>query len=118
MVTTAEQTWTTVGAEIVDRVGGRETVERKIEGLEWRTREQGSDVAFAPGAAINAAIRDLRIPRVTAFAIDSFEIRDDAGDGFYPGFYGIEGNYTNGRARVYLLDTGVELVPVMSELYH
>lgn len=29
---------------------------------------------------------------------------------------GVQGEYTNGTARVYLLDTGTELIPVASEL--
>lgn len=115
-----ERTWTTVGDELVERVGGRDVIGTAIEDLDWQIvdRDAGVTVGAMPGIAINATIRELRIPKVSAIAVDSFSIpaasSDD--DGFYPGFYGIEGNYTNGLARVYLLDTGCEIVPVASEL--
>lgn len=114
-----ERSWTTVGAEYVERLGQAE-VEAEIEALEWHELpEEGSvDVAFSPGFAIKAAIREFGMPKVSAFAISGFS-REGVGedDGFYPGFYGIEANYKNGRARVYLLDVGVSVTPLASDFW-
>lgn len=111
-----QRTWTTVAERNVERVGGRSAIEAKIEALDWRDAHVDSTVGAMQGMAINACIAELGLPRVSAYAIDSFEIPGDFDrDGFYPGFYGIECNYANGRARVYVLDTGGEITPVCSD---
>src|SRR2546430_5775899 len=108
-----ERTWTEIGADYVERLGKR-SVEHEIEALDWQdVKDDGITVAFIPGQAIKEATRELRIPNVTKVAISSFDCPATSPDqdGFYPGFYGIEGNYKNGRARVYVLDTGTSLTP-------
>lgn len=111
-----ERTWTTVAERNVERVGGRDAIEAKIAGLDWRDAKADGTVGAFQGAAINACIAELGLPRVSAYAVDAFEIPGDADhDGFYPGFYGIECTYANGRARVYVLDTGTEVTPVCSD---
>lgn len=115
-----ERTWTTLGKELVEKVGGRETVEAAIAALEWQTIPPKGKltVGALPGFSIKATIRELSIPKVTRIAISSFSVPGaDDGDGFYPGFYGIEGNYTNGRGLIFVLDTGVSITPLVSDLY-
>lgn len=119
---TPERTWLSVGAELVERIGGQATVEAAVDALEWQPIPDDDGAApllgFSQGYAIRAAIKELRLPNVSAIADSTIECPGtDGEDGFYPGFYSIEANYTNGRARIYLVDTGLKLVPVMSELY-
>jgi hypothetical protein len=106
---------------MVERLGGRDEVAAEAERMEWQELTEGGSltVGFMPGHAIKAVIGELGIPKVSAIAISSFDRpasnRED--DGFYPGFYGIEGNYTNGRARIYVLDLGTCIEPLFSDLY-
>jgi len=110
-----ERSWTTVGAALVARLG-QQDVEAEIEAFDWQPVEDGMEVAFSPGHAIKTAIQEFRLPKVSAIAISAFAREGGENeDGFYPGFYGVEANYVNGRARVYLLDTGVELIPLASD---
>lgn len=110
-----ERSWTTVGAALVARLGQKE-IEDEIETFDWQPVETGMEIAFSPGQAIKTAILEFGLPKVSAIAISGFAREGgDGEDGFYPGFYGIEANYVNGRARVYLLDTGVELIPLASD---
>lgn len=111
--TRTSRTWTTVGAEYVDRLG-KKAVESEIETLEWQEiPEDGSlTVAYLPGDSIKQTILQLDLPRVSAIAISGFER-----PGFYPGFYGIEANYTDGRARIYVLDTGTGVSPLAHDFW-
>lgn len=111
-----QRNWTTVGAETVERAGGQEAVETAIAGLEWTTETR---VAFMPGAAINAAIEQLELPRVSRIALSAIEVPPASmeEDGFYPGFYGIECSYGNGLARVYVLDTGTSIDVACTDFY-
>ena len=106
-------------AALVARCGGRDTLELEAERLEWVGLEEGGvTVGAMPGAGINECIRELRIPRVSAVAVGSLVApADDAGEGFYPGLYGIEGNYSNGRVRVHVIDAGTFLRPVFCDVF-
>lgn len=115
-----ERSWLSIGDEFVAKVGGgQDGVAAAIDGLEWiDIPEDGSlTVAFSPGYAIKAAIREFGLPAVRRVApYGGFSIPDaDGGDGFYPALYGIEANYANGRARIFLLDTGTGLTPLCSD---
>lgn len=110
-----ERSWTTTGTPLVKRLGQKE-VEDEIEAFDWQPVEAGMEIAFSPGHAIKTAIQEFGLPKVSAIALSGFSREGGSEeDGFYPGFYGIEANYVNGRARVYLLDTGVELIPLASD---
>jgi hypothetical protein len=119
-VRAVERTWTEVGAEYVERLGKR-SVEHEIEALEWTLKPEGgtATVGMMPGMAINKLIEEFALPRVTGFAISGFERPGvpDVSEGFYPGFYGIEVNYSNGRARIYVLDVGATLIPLASDFW-
>lgn len=114
--------WTEVGAEYVERLGGREDVEQGIRELDWEDIPPAGKltVGFLPGVAINEAIAQLALPRVAKVAISAFDrpAASPEEDGFYPGFYGIECSYGDGLARVYVLDPGGnELTPLASDFY-
>ena len=110
--------WTEIGEPIVEKIG-REAIMDAIDLLEWQPiPEHGSlTLGAMPGMAINAAIRQLELPRVTRVAVDSFDVQVDGEDGYYPGFYGIESNFTDGRCFVFVVDEGHALTPVCSVLF-
>lgn len=105
-----ERSWTTVGAAL--ELEGRATPDRDeyarlFDGLEWEPVAGAKPMM--PGLAIKHAIAELGIPRVSRVAI-SHELAPY-------GLYGIEGNYKNGRALVFIVDRGAELVPIASDFY-
>lgn len=114
-----QRTWTTVGAELElerddDIPGGprrfkpsQERYARLFDGLKWEPA--AGSKPMLPGLAIKEAIRELGIPKVSRIAI-SHELAPY-------GLYGIEGNYKNGRALVYLVDTGGKVTPIASDFY-
>lgn len=117
-----KRTWTTVADDVVKRIpGGRDRVTAEAADLDWQDvpKDGSLTVGFMPGAAIRSAIQEFGIPKVSKIAIGSIDCPAASGDedGFYPGFYAIEGNYRNGRARVYLVDTGTSLTPVFSDFW-
>lgn len=124
----AERTWTTVGEEHIGtlviedgRTLTRELVEQAIEDLDWIETATNPTMPMMPALGIQSAIEQLTIPRVTKVAWCCRATDDPEFDERYPlapfGFYGIEGNYSNGRACVYVLDLGVGLTPLCSELF-
>lgn len=98
--------WTTVGAKFTRTERQRANVAGAVARLEWVAPE--GEFPMLPAENIKAAIRSLRIPKVSLIAIGTM--------GRY-GFYGIEGNYANGRARFYVLDRGSEVVLVASDFF-
>jgi hypothetical protein len=107
------RTWTTIGAEVVGvaledgTALDRQRLEAAIAGLEWRSA--GVELPMMPGQMVLATVRQLRIPKVSAVAISS-ELAPY-------GLYGVEGNYANGRARIYVVDQGTGAVPVASDFW-
>jgi len=68
-----------------------------------------------PGLAIKTCIRQLSLPRVSqvawngaAASVDWYDPKRREGEHY--SIYGIEMNYDNGRARVYVIDTGTGAV--------
>jgi len=103
--------WTTVGVEEVDGDETREAFSRAVVALVWMDVSQGQEltVGAIPGLNITEIIRELRIPKVSAVAISNQ---------LAPyGLYGIEGNYKNGRARVYVIDRGSDCLPIASDFW-
>ena len=99
-----ERTWTNVGGKWVAD-GDRPRVLRYIERMTWEGVE--GNKPMMPALGIKAAIKELRIPRVDLIAISA--------DMAPYGLYGIQAHYTNGRVRVYLVDSGCGVTPIMSE---
>lgn len=130
--TAARRDWMNVGARYTTPER-RQQVEQEIARLKWTTFADAKDgtlsLPFCPGEAIKKAIRELRIPKVTAIAWTAgtgkrtrpaclnFPGRTGDEDGEYPGLYGIEGNYKNGRVRLYVADNGTEILPVAVDFW-
>ena len=124
MTTTTEpqekRAWTEIGKEVIGRrlEGGarltRAAIVRAIDTFEWvetpADPEAEMTLPIVPALAIQAAIKELRIPKVTRIAWRCHELAPH-------GFYGIEGNYKNGRVRVYVVDTGTHLIPVRTDFW-
>lgn len=111
-----EQNWTLIGAEHIGHTrleSGRQltrpVVQRAIDGLDWVDVVDGLELPMMPGLAIKTAISELNIPKPSKVAV-SHELAPY-------GFVAIEGNYSNGRARVYVLDLGSTLVPLRSDFW-
>ena len=100
--------WMKTGAEHTkDR---HEQVEEIISRMEWDSHYIGKQIAMMPALAIQAAIKEFRIPRVSAVSYNCHE--------FAPfGLYGIEGNYTNGKVRIFIVDEGSHLVPICAYVW-
>lgn len=115
--TAPRRDWTNVGARYTTPER-REQVECAIAGLTWQPFVESMSLPMSPGLGIQEAIRELSLPRVSALAWDgalSFPAPNDESE--YPGLYGIEANYANGRARIYLIDNGTEIVPVCADFW-
>lgn len=80
-------------------------IERAIDELEWVDATVDLTLPALSGMAITEVVRELRIPKVTQISYGCNELAPY-------GFYGIEGNYKNGRVRVYVVDSGTECTPV------
>lgn len=101
-----------VGRRFTEPYGDQ--IEREIRGLRWGNEPQ---TGMLPGLGINAAIRELKLPKVTAYATNgSFTVPDPPETATY-GVYGIEANYRDCRIRLYLADTGTEIVPLFVDVF-
>ena len=99
--------WTTVGAAAIEGAGGRPRVEAAIAGLTWNP--MATPAPFSQGYVIRAAIQEFRMPRPSQWG-DSHHLAPF-------GLVGIEPHYTNGRARLYVLDAGSQAIPVCSDFF-
>jgi hypothetical protein len=102
------RTWTTVGA---GHSRGNETRLGKIlDALSWtEIPPAGVCEPAMPALAIMGAIRELRLPGVTHYAISH---------ALAPfGLVGIRAHYADGRADVYVVDEGSQLVVLASDFY-
>lgn len=98
-----ERTWTQVGAGIT--AGNEERIGSIIERMQWRGLP--SEMSLTAGMGISAAIEQLGLGGVTAVA-DSNEMAPF-------GLYGIQNTYTDGTARVYVVDRGDDMVVIASD---
>lgn len=98
--------WTPVGKRYTRTLVQRASVLREVSGMQWVSPK--GKFSMSDGLALEAAIKEFRIPNVSAVSVNARH------EGYT--LLGIEGNYSNGRARIYMLDTGSRLVPLMSEL--
>lgn len=85
----------------------RSKIEAAIFSLEWQALPV--ELGMMPGEGIKAAIKELRIPRVSHVAVSS-ELAPY-------GFYGIRAQYSNGRAEIFIADMGTYLCPIVSDFY-
>lgn len=115
-MTDFERTWTDTGAEYTGDVD-RARVEQQIDALEWKQVFDGMSLPFSPGEAIKAVIAELELPKVSQIAHNGYLTWPDGPETAHYSVYGIEANYRNGRARVYVLDTGTSCIPLASDFW-
>lgn len=113
-----QQNWTKTGEEFIGKpvdpaewpgvITSRDMVVKAIENLEWQeVPNHGLEMGIAEAMAIETAIRDYKIPKVSHVATSP--------DLAPWGFYGIRGHYSNGVAEIYILDLGSQLATVRSD---
>ncbi len=103
-----QRNWTEVGREHTD--GNREFIGEFFDRMQWQELGTGGiEAPMMPGEGIKSMIRELRIPKVSRVAWSN--------DMAPYGLYGVEGNYTNGQARVYAVDEGSRLVVLCSDFW-
>jgi hypothetical protein len=110
MTTTAApmvRTWTNVGILHSETPELRARLEGMFDRLPWKRYTPGAEEAMMPALGIRAAINELRIPRVSHYAISN-ELAPY-------GLYAIRGHFLNGRVDVYLVDEGSSLVVLASD---
>lgn len=113
--------WIGVGKEYVKTDEDKKKIEKKIKGLKWMdipaAGEPALSVGMMPGMGIKTFIKEFKVPKVDKVAIADrgFELSVEKGASY--GFYGIQGNYTNGRVRIYVLDAGNVMIPIVSEIF-
>ena len=100
-----QRTWTKVGVEFTQNK--QDHISEIIKRLEWHPLP--CEMGMMPGEGIKAAIRQLKIPKVSRVAC-SHELAP-------LGLLAIEGNYKNGRGRVYLVDSGTEVTPIVTDFF-
>jgi hypothetical protein len=110
-----QRTWTQVGSAFTTPEH-RPDVLRAIGTLRWRTiAECGSLPAFQ-ASAITIGVRALGLPNVSALALSGLHSTLHFQGEDYT-VYGIEAQYANGRARLYVLDRRTVLVPLVSDFW-
>lgn len=102
------RTYTTVGAAYTNTPELQRTLDEHIARLTWEPLVPGKRLPMMPGLGIRGAIETLRIPKVSAIAYNGV-IADRYA------LYGIEATYANGRARIYILDRGADLLVLASD---
>jgi len=103
------RTWTETGAKHSDNETKRLKISSAIDALEWQEVKPGISLPAMAGMGIKEAIAGYYIPNVSSIAISSH---------LAPlGLYGITGHYKNGRARIYVIDDGLTVTAVCSDLF-
>lgn len=105
MTRVKQRTWTKVGERFTR--GKRDKVGKMMDRITWHKLPY--TMGAMPGMAIKAAIKQLRLPKVSHVA-SSHEMAPY-------GLLGIAAHYKGGVAHIYLVDTGVDVVPIASDYY-
>lgn len=101
--------WFKIGATYNGTAQKKGQMSANIAKLEWQALPL-ENVPMAPGMAIEKLIQEFKIPKVSQVAWNVVVMNRY-------GLIGIEGNYKNGRARIYALDRGADLIPVAADFW-
>lgn len=101
-----QRTFTKIGSEYNDEPV-RPRLVKAIAAIEWQTIP--CTLGMMPGEGIKQTIKEFHIPKVSHVAVSS--------DLAPYGLYGIRGYYKNGMAELFVVDSGCEIVPVVSDFY-
>ena len=96
--------WMEVGKEYNKDSDQRKQIIKEIEQADWKELATQSSLPMGQGMAIQKAIKEFRIPKVSHISIFGML------SGY--GFYGIRGHYKQGDLDLFLLDTGCEVTPI------
>lgn len=108
--------FTQVGKEFLITEDDTAKVLKEAKELEWQDITEGLTVGAMPGMGIKATIKQLGIPKVDQIAIGGgFGLSCEETAGY--GFYGIFGHYKNADVKIYVLDTGVNIIPLFMEVW-
>jgi hypothetical protein len=111
-----ERTWLEIGKPYTSGKD-RDRVAAAIEALQWRPPT--GEGPMSPVLMLQSVVTELRLPKVSAIAWGGGGANVlDYPDGPETATYtvlGVESNYTDGRARLYVLDTGVAAVPLAAD---
>ncbi len=100
-----KRTWTEVGEEYTrDKQGD---IAAMIERMEWHTLP--CEMGMGPGIAIKEAIKAFKIPKVSRVATSN-EMAPY-------GLLAVEGNYKNDRGQIFMVDDGLSVTPICTDLY-
>ena len=119
---TMQWNWTDIGKEYVgskDRPATetskprwtQETVKAAIRNITWHDVPTDGTVVslpMMPGEGIKSMIKEFHIPKVSRVGY--------AHDLAPYGLLAVEGNYANGTAQIYAVDSGTELIPLVTTL--
>ena len=100
-----KRTWTEVGEEYTR--GKQGDIAAMIERMDWRTLP--CEMGLGPGMAIKEAIKSFKIPKVSCVATSN-EMAPY-------GLLAVEGNYKNGRGQIFMVDDGLSVTPICTDLY-
>ena len=100
-----ERTWTEVGKE--HTATKEQEIGAILDRMEWQTIP--CTMGAMQGMGIKEAVKQLGIPKVSHVA-DSHELAP-------LGLLGIKGEYSNGKATVYLVDEGISVVVIATDFY-
>lgn len=120
--------WTEIGKELLDVDGSqqhghnwttREHIEKGIAALTedglWCEATNDLELPMSPGLGIAECIKQFKLPKVSQIAIGGvvcFDNVEAPGRELLYGLYGIVANYKDVRITLYVVDRGVDLVPV------
>jgi hypothetical protein len=96
-----------IGAAYTATAEQRANLESIIASMTWLDVDSTPTLPLCPGMAIKTAIKEFRIPKVSKVAHDGLL-------GNYA-VLGIEGNYSEGAVRIFLLDRGSDLMPICAQ---
>lgn len=110
-----QRTWTRVGSDFTTPER-RPDVLRAIGTLRWRTVAGCRSLPAFQASAIAIGVQALGLQNVSALALSGLHSPLPWQEEEYS-VYGIESQYANGRARLYVLDRGTVLVPLVSDFW-
>lgn len=102
-----ERTYTKVG----EKEANPAQIDEAIETLEWI--EPKGKQPMAQAMAISEVIQECKIPKVSHIAIHGMITGNHLQSPY--GFYGIKAQYKNGKAIIYMMDTGCEVIIMASD---
>lgn len=99
------RTWTRIGVPYT--ADKQESLPAIFDHLDWQPFP--AKVGFSEGYALQAVINEFKIPTITELAISN---------ALAPfGLYGLHCQYANGRAKVYILDRGLNVFVIASDFW-